>query len=114
MMPSVSAIKTNPTPILVALALCSELALVLWTMVLNMAVQRFAVGSIGLGVITLFVLWAFWAGEHRVMGERGRRRDFSRVMSERGRRRDFSRVVSEKRKDFSRVVSERGRRRDFG
>eukprot|EP00731_Ephydatia_muelleri_P033231 Em0026g51a len=37
-----------------------QLALVLWTMVLDMAIH-FGVSNVGLGVIILFFLWAFWA-----------------------------------------------------
>ena len=40
----------------------TELAEVLWSMVLNRAISK-AAGDAGFGVVAVFGLWAFWAGQ---------------------------------------------------
>ena len=51
----------------------------LWQMVLQKYGITFAVGSVPVGVIILFFLWAFWAGEEGGGGVReGREREKER------------------------------------
>ena len=53
----------------------SELSEVLWQMALQKYGITFAVDSVPLGVIILFFLWAFWAGEEGGKGGREVRRE---------------------------------------